>query len=43
MPLAKVITEDMTIEGELIGVNQITDQAWIYGPGKLVQLTDRRL
>src|SRR5208283_170774 len=42
-PLAKVITEDMTIEGEVIGVNQITDQAWAYGPGKLVQLTDRAL
>src|SRR5208337_3424653 len=42
-PLAKVITEDMTIEGEVIGVNQITDQAWAYGPGKLVQLTDRGL
>jgi len=42
-PLAKVITEDMTIEGEVIGVNQITDRAWAYGPGKLVQLTDRGL
>jgi len=41
--LAKVITEDMTIEGEVIGVNQITDQTWAYGPGKLVQLTDRGL
>jgi len=40
-PLAKVITEDMTIEGERLGVNQVTDQAWAYGPGKLVQLTDR--
>jgi len=42
-PLAKVITEDMTIEGEVIGMNQITDQAWAYGPGKLVQLTNRGL
>ena len=33
----------MTIEGEVIGVNQMTDQAWAYGPGKLVQLTDRGL
>ena len=33
----------MTIEGELIGVNQMTDQAWAYGPGKLVQLTDRSM
>ena len=42
-PWAKVITEDMTIEGEVIGVNQITDQAWAYGPGKLVQYTNRGL
>lgn len=38
---ARVTTEDMDIEGEVIGVNQKTDQAWAYGPGKLVQLTDR--
>jgi hypothetical protein len=42
-PHAKVITEDMTIEGETIGVNQKTDEAWTYGPGKLVQMTDRGL
>lgn len=42
-PPAKVVTEDMTIEGERIGVNQVTDQAWAYGPGKLVQLTDRSM
>jgi len=42
-PLARVITEESTIEGEVIGVNQITDQAWAYGPGKLTQLTDRAL
>jgi hypothetical protein len=40
-PHAKVKTEDMDIEGEVVGVNQKTDQAWAYGPGKLVQLTDR--
>ncbi len=42
-PPARVITEDMTIDGERIGVNQVTDQAWAYGPGKLVQLTDRSM
>ncbi|MBV8486655.1 MAG: hypothetical protein JO161_00115 [Planctomycetaceae bacterium] len=42
-PHAKVMTEDMTIEGETIGVNQKTDEAWTYGPGKLVQMTDRSL
>ncbi|QEH32040.1 hypothetical protein OJF2_05090 [Aquisphaera giovannonii] len=40
-PRALVITEDMTVEGNTIGVNQITDQAWVYGAGKLIQLTDR--
>ena len=42
-PLAQVITEDKTIKGEVIGVNQKTDEAWVYGPGKLIQLTDRNL
>jgi lipopolysaccharide export system protein LptA len=42
-PLAKVITEDQTIRGEVIGLNQKTDEAWVYGPGELVQLTDRNL
>ncbi len=40
---ARVSNEDMTIEGEVIGMNQITDQAWAYGPGKLIQFTDRGL
>jgi hypothetical protein len=43
VPPARVVTEDMTIEGERIGVNQQTDQAWAYGPGKLVQLTERSM
>jgi hypothetical protein len=42
-PPAKVVTEDQTIKGEVIGVNQKTDEAWVYGPGELVQLTDRNL
>lgn len=42
-PLAEVITEDQTIKGEIIGVNQNTDEAWVYGPGQLIQMTDRNL
>ena len=42
-PPAKVITEDMTIEGQVVGLDQTTDRAWAFGPGKLVQLTDRGL
>ena len=32
-----------TSKARRIGLNQKTDQAWAYGPGKLVQLTDRGL
>ena len=42
-PLAQVVTEDQTIKGEVIGVNQNSDEAWVYGPGQLIQLTDRNL
>ncbi|MGB2612377.1 MAG: hypothetical protein WBC80_25665 [Isosphaeraceae bacterium] len=42
-PPAKVVTEDMTIEGQVVGLDQTTDRAWAFGPGKLVQLTDRGL
>ena len=43
-PRARITTEEMDIEGEgEIGLNQKTDQAWVHGPGKLVQLTDRGL
>jgi len=43
VPRARVVTEEMTIEGEEIGVNQVTDQAWVNGPGQITQLTDRGL
>jgi hypothetical protein len=43
MPPARVATEEMTIEANLIGVNQATNMAWAYGKGKLTQLTDRGL
>ena len=42
-PPAKVVTEDMTLEGQVLKLNQITDEAQAFGPGKLVQLTDRGL
>ena len=42
-PPAKVVTEDTTIEGQVVGLDQTTDRAWVFGPGKLVQLTDRGL
>ncbi len=42
-PPAKVVTEDMTLEGQVLRLNQITDEAQAFGPGKLVQLTDRGL
>ena len=42
-PPAKVVTEDMTMEGQVLRLNQITDEAQADGPGKLVQLTDRGL
>ena len=43
LPWAKVITEDQTIKGELIGLNQLTDEAWVFGPGQVIQLTDRNM
>ncbi len=43
-PRARITSEEMDIEGEgEIGLNQKTDQAWVHGPGRLVQLTDRGL
>jgi len=41
LPLAWVSTEDRLIKGEVIRVNQETDQAWVDGPGTSTQLTDR--
>ncbi len=40
-PPAKVVTEDMYIEGPILKLNQITDEAKAFGPGKLIQYTDR--
>ncbi|MDG3007395.1 hypothetical protein [Paludisphaera mucosa] len=42
-PKARVTTDTMTIEADTIGVDQKADQAWAYGEGKLIQLTDRGL
>ncbi len=41
LPLAWVSTEDRLVKGEVIRVNQETDQAWVDGPGTSTQLTDR--
>jgi hypothetical protein len=43
LPLAWVSTEDRLIKGELIRVNQESDQAWVDGPGTSTQVTDRGL
>ena len=42
-PPAKVVTEDMQIEGQVLKLNQVTDEAKAFGPGKLVQYTDRAM
>ena len=41
LPLAWVSTEDRLLKGEVIRVNQETDQAWVDGPGTSTQLTAR--
>jgi hypothetical protein len=41
LPLAWVTTEDREIKGEVIRINQATDQAWVDGPGTSTQLTAR--
>ena len=37
-PLARVETEDFTVDGPKIGLNQLTDEAWVDGRGVLTQL-----
>ena len=41
IPWAKVATDDMTIRGEIIWMDQEHDKVWAYGPGVLTQWTDR--
>lgn len=43
LPLAWITTDDRKIKGEVIRVNQATDQAWVDGPGTSAQLTARGL
>ena len=43
IPWAKVSTDDMTIRGEIIWMDQEHDKIRAYGPGKLTQWTDRGL
>jgi hypothetical protein len=42
-PLARVETEDFSIEGPVIGLNQKTDRAWVNGMGSLTQMAQRGL
>jgi hypothetical protein len=42
-PLARVETDDFTVEGPRIGLNQLTDEAWVDGRGVLTQLAPRGL
>jgi hypothetical protein len=42
-PLARVETEDLTIFGEVIGLDQSKDYAWVEGRGSLTQMTARGL
>ncbi|MGE3821484.1 MAG: hypothetical protein AB7I30_18900, partial [Isosphaeraceae bacterium] len=42
-PLARVETEELTITGKVIGLDQSTDEAWVDGRGSLTQLTARGL
>lgn len=41
LPLAWVLTDERSIKGEVIRINQATDQAWVDGPGTSTQLTAR--
>ncbi|MEA2632406.1 MAG: hypothetical protein QOE66_2625, partial [Chloroflexota bacterium] len=43
VPLARVETEDFTVEGPIIGLDQRTDEAWVDGRGTLTQLAARGL
>jgi hypothetical protein len=42
-PLARVETDEMTVRGEVVGLDQTIDQAWVEGPGSLTQLAARGL
>ncbi len=42
-PHARVATEEMTITGPSIGLDQATDHAWVEGAGTLTQMASRGL
>lgn len=42
-PLAKVETDEMRIRGQVIGLDQATDQAWVDGRGEVTQTAARGL
>jgi hypothetical protein len=41
LPYASASTEDRSIMGNLIRIDQATDRVWVDGPGMSTQLTDR--
>ncbi len=43
LPLARVETDEFTVEGPIIGLNQLTDEFWVEGRGVLTQLAPRGL
>lgn len=43
LPLAMVKTDEMTIRGKVIGLDQATDEAWVDGRGSLTQMAARGL
>jgi hypothetical protein len=43
MPLATVSTDDMTIRGEIVRLDQEHDKVWADGPGTLTRWTNRAL
>ncbi len=43
IPFAKVDTDEFTIEGPVIGLDQKADQAWVDGEGTLTQMAERGL
>ena len=40
IPLARIITDERYIEGQVIGLDQKADYAWSEGPGKIIQLVE---
>jgi hypothetical protein len=43
VPLARVETDEFSVEGPIIGLDQRTDNAWVDGRGTLIQMAARGL